>query len=475
METVASDGVRRAGAIDYRVTDVKVGDSHGAPRVWLEGKRLQTAGFAAGSRYTLVVGDSAVVLRIAADGERVVSVKHRKDEDLPVIDINSRAALAAFAGLDRVRVVIRESEIHLLPLASQTKAKERLARIRRKAASGEPLTVGSLCHGGGVLSLALHTGMEAAGVHSELSFANDIEPEVIDQARDTNPAWTASTSEIVAPMQEMVTDDWLLRRLGHVDLLEAGIPCVAASLAGRAKKGLKMAEEDPNAGHLVVAFLGIVNALQPAVIVVENVPPYLNTASAHLIRNTLRDWGYEVNTTVLAGADFNVLEDRKRMALVATTAGLHFDMASIQKPARIERHLAEVLESVPPDAPCWSAMGYLRDKEERDKAAGKGFRMQIVGPESTSVGTIGAEYQKNRSTEPKVRHPVAGDAVLRLLTPTEHARIKGVPECLIAGMPATRAHRLLGNGIVFAPFVALGCALAEMLLAEVSVSLQQAA
>lgn len=450
---------------DYRTSDIKIGSNRGIPRVWLEGRRLERAGFCAGTRYDLVVGSERVTLRIAEDGTRIVSAKHRKEAELPVIDLNSKEALSAFAGLDRLRVVIRDKEIHLLPLATQTKARERLSRIRHKAETGEPLTVGSLCHGGGVLSLALHEGLASGGVPASLRFANDIDSEVLEQAQAHNPAWCEDTALVAAPMQEIVADAWLLKQLGHVDLLEAGIPCVAASVAGRAKKKLAMAEADPNAGHLVVAFLGIVEALQPAIIVVENVPPYLNTASAHLLRHTLRDWGYQVQETILSGADFGALEDRKRMTMVAVTQGLSFEMDSIAKPPCEPRSLDEVLEDVPLDAKCWSEMNYLRVKEERDTAAGKGFRMQIVGPESTHVGTLGSGYQKNRSTEPKVRHPVEGDALLRLLTPTEHAKIKGVPQALIEGMPATRAHGLLGNGIVFEPFVALGRAIAATIRA----------
>lgn len=450
---------------DYRTTEVKVGESHGSPRVWLQGRRIEKAGFRPGARYELVSAGERVTLRIAENGARVVSIKRRADTDLPIIDLNSKEALSAFEGLDRIRVVIRENEIHLLPLATQSKARERLHRIRSKAEKGEALTIGSLCHGGGVLSSALHQGMAERGVATTLRFANDIDEEVLEQAQSHNPAWRNDTALIAAPMQEIVADAWLLKQLGPVDVLEAGIPCVAASLAGRAKKGLPMAEADPNAGHLVVAFLGIVEAVQPGVVIVENVEPYQNTASAHLIRNTLRDWGYQIHETILSGMEFGALEDRKRMALVAVTQGLTFEMDWIVKPPVVERKLGEVLEEVPLDAACWSPMDYLREKEIRDKAAGKGFRMQIVGPEDKRVGTIGAHYQKNRSTEPKVRHPIDGDAILRLLTPTEHARVKGVPAELIEGMPPTRAHHLLGNGIVYQPFVALGRALAGTILA----------
>ncbi|HEU0196996.1 MAG TPA: DNA cytosine methyltransferase [Nevskiaceae bacterium] len=451
---------------DYRVAHLKVGTAHGAPRVWIEGRRLARAGFSAGQHYAVAVDASRVHLALAQNGNRTVTAKHCNGRpDRPVIDLNGRETLSIFAGDDRVRVVIRRGEIDILPPATRLKARERLDRLITKLLSHQPLSVGSLCHGGGVTSLAIHTGMEAGGVPTRLRFANDVDENVLEQAEQHNPAWTEDTSLVAAPMQEIVADGWLMKHLGRVDLLEAGIPCVAASLAGRAKKHLDMAEADPNAGHLVVPFLGIVEAMQPSVIVVENVPPYQRTASAHLIRNTLRDWGYAVQETILSGADFGALEDRKRMVLVALTAGLHFDLASVVAQPHAVRTLGELLEPVPLDAPCWSTMDYLRTKEVRDAAAGKGFRMQVVGPESTSVGTIGAEYQKNRSTEPKVRHPEQGDKLLRLLTPTEHARIKGVPEALIDGLPATRAHRLLGNGVVFAPFVALGKALATALAA----------
>lgn len=454
--------------LNYEVREIKVGKAHGAPRVWLEGKRLAKAGFEVGAKYELRIGEHSVTLRIDAKGERIVSAKRKDDAEYPVIDVNSAKALGIFEGLDRVRVIVKRNEIHLLPLSTQRKARERLDRITAKLRSGRPLRVGSLCHGGGTTSFAVHAGLEDAGVGSELVFANDIDPEVLMHAAEVNPAWNPATMAVAAPMQEVVTDPWLLSKLGHVDLLEAGIPCTAASLAGRSKKGLDMAEADPNAGHLVVAFLGLVEALQPAVILVENVPPYQSTASAHLIRHTLRDWGYAVTEAVLGAQDFGSIEDRKRLALIATTAGLSFDFETVEREANGSHRLAEVLEAIPPDAPCWSAMDYLRVKEGRDKAAGKGFRMQIVGPESTKVGTIGADYQKNRSTEPKVRHPQEGDALLRLLTPTEHARLKGVPEALIAGLPVTRAHHLLGNGVSVQVFRAIAKALGKALIAALA-------
>ena len=96
----------------------------------------------------------------------------------------------------------------------------------------------------------------------------------------------------------------------------------------------------------------------------------------------------------------------------------------------------------------------------RDIEAGKGFRMHIVDADSTKVSTLGKGYTKNRSTETKVRHP-ENPELLRIFTPLEHAAIKGIDPALIAGLPKTTAHELLGQSIIPAPFIAIGKMIGE--------------
>lgn len=440
---------------NYQLT--KIGRHRGAPRLWLQGRQPEAAGFKPGAAYTIEVERErrTVILRLQDAGPRRVSRKEQGGRLVSVIDINSIETLSVFDGLEQVRIVTRQGVIFILPLASCARKVERSERLRAKMEKGEPLSVGSLSHGGGVLSLALHQGMEAAGIPTKLAFANDIRPELLEHASQVNPAWNPDTVALAAPMQELVFDAWAMSQLQPVDILEAGIPCTGASLSGRAKNGTSCAEAHPEVGHLVVAFLAIIAKVNPAVVVLENVVPYANTASMFIIRHQLRDLGYEVHETELDGADFNELEHRQRMCLVAVTEGVTFDWSQLMKPERRTRRLGEILEAVPDDASCWSEMEYLKKKEERDAAAGKGFAMQIVGPESTRVGTIGTGYQKNRSTEPKVQHPTRPE-LLRLLTPREHAACKGIPGALVEGLSATTAHEVLGQSIVFSAFIAVG-------------------
>jgi DNA (cytosine-5)-methyltransferase 1 len=444
------------------------------PRLWLEGKVPANAGFLPRTRYNVLIEcdgeglDKVVKLKLAAEGTRVVTGATKNSKEVPIIDLNSREVLGMFEGMEQVRVIVSEGEITISPLATQTRIKERLDRIKDKVKNREPIAVGSLSHGGGVLSLAVHDGLQESGLGAELAFANDIREDLLLHEQEKNPSWNANTKLIAAPMQEFAFDQKGLKALPQCDLLEAGIPCNGASLSGRAKGGLDCAEAHADVGHLLVAFLCVVAAANPAVVVLENVPPYQNTASMWILRHQLRDLGYDVHETVLEGQDWNVLEHRKRLCMVAVTVGMEFSMSDIYKPEPMVRTLGEVLQDVPVDDPSWSSMQYLKDKEVRDKEAGKGFAMQIVGPASTKVGTIGKSYQKNRSTEPKVAHP-SDPSLLRLLSPVEHCGVKGIRPKLIEGLCSTTAHELLGQSIVPAPFVQVGKAIGETIWAFASV------
>src|SRR5690606_5230773 len=150
-------------------------------------------------------------------------------------------------------------------------------------------------------------------------------------------------------------------------------------------------------------FLTIVRATGPAVIVFENVREYGTTVSMHMIRDVLTEWGYVVHETVLDG-DETTLEDRKRLCMVAVTEGLTFNW-NLMPTRKREARLGDVLEHVSLDSDAWKSCDYLHEKEQRDREAGKGFRMQLVDEESVRVGTIGRHYAKWRSTEPLIRHP----------------------------------------------------------------------
>lgn len=431
----------------------QIGENKGAPRIYIDTPALADAGFTPGATYSRTVEDGRVVLKIDPTGRYTVSKKEVRGNAVPVIDINSREALSPLDGLTAVRLVLQDGMIAALPLASQLNAKKRLERLRENLERG-CLTAGSLSHGGGILDNAAHAGIEQSGLHASLAFANEIDTDLMEHASRTNEVWNSKTMGIGAPMQEAVQDEWLMARLPQVDILAVGIPCSGASKAGASKRGLDLMEQHPEVGHLAASFLMMVQKAQPAVVVVECVQEYAKTGSAQIIRQQLRDSGYSVNEVILNGKDFGVLENRTRWFLVAATAGIGVNLDALAPSCVPVRTIEEVLEPIRADDASWRTFDYLKSKAVRDAEKGNGFSMQIVKPTDTSVPVLRKGYHKGGSTDPLLEHPEK-EGTYRLFTATEHARVKQIPEHLVEGMSQTKAHELLGQGVLFAPVKAL--------------------
>lgn len=434
----------------------KIGNHRGAPRVWLEGTQALRAGFAQGQRFDIEVQGQAVVIQANADGSRVVSGKRIGERDNPIIDINSSELLSMFEGMAAIRVVVKKGEIYLLPLASELKKRERVQRLIDKISRGEQITTGSLSHGVGILSHAIHAGLKQTGLTVNLAFANEIRGELLEHASLKNDAWSSETQVLAAPMQELAFDNRGLASIPKVDILEMGLPCSGASRAGKSKRGLAHMEEHPDVGHLVVAALVVLNRTNAAIVVLENVPEYASSASADILRNQLRDMGYVTHEKILNGREWGAFENRNRWCMIAVTEGIDFNFDQLHPAPSSRRQLKEVLDkTITPEDSCWRTFDYLKTKQVRDAEKGNGFGMQIVSLESESVPVIRKGYHKGGSTDPLIAHPTNPD-LLRQFTAGEHARIKGIPSEIVEGLSNTVGHEALGQSVIYEPFKGVG-------------------
>jgi DNA (cytosine-5)-methyltransferase 1 len=422
----------------------RMGENKGRPRLWIETKRIEKSGLSAGCRFNVEQVEGGLRLVMDDFGAHTVSSKNKNGNITPVIDLNSSTALSELAKFQVVRVIISERCVWVLPLASDLAKAERIERVLGKLKSNQPLVTGSLAHGGGIASHATH-----AGLKDVLGFANEIEEDYVSHATHKNEVTASASCLLVAPLQELVQDRWVMNRLPKVEILEMGIPCSGASKAGKSKNKNVMMESHVHVGHLIYGALCIISQVQPAIVCLENVEGYADSASAEILRHQLRDMGYNVSEVVLNSQDYGCLEARVRWFLVGATSGLDLDVTFAAKPSvQQSKVLGDLLEPVALDAPCWSELSYLKSKETRDKEAGKGFAMQIVDEASMKVPVIRKNYNKGGSTDPFVLHP-ENPNLLRKFTPVEHARIKGIPEHLVEGLPATTAHEILGQSIVY--------------------------
>lgn len=372
-----------------------------------------------------------------------------------MIDLNSAEALGGLADLRQVRVVMMPGTIHVLALASERKANERLQRLRARIASGQALRCASIAFGAGITSWALHKGLAEAGVSTTLTMANELHDEYLEIAAAHNPVCKIGTSLVNAPMQEAVMDDWVVSRVGKVELLEAGIPCSGASRAGVSKRGLTKMEDHPSVGHLVASVIQWIAALQPAVFIAENVPGYKLTASAAILRGWLSDAGYVVHEVELDAHDFGSLEGRVRWFMVAVPASVQLDLAAMAPEVVVHPALGQLLEDMELSDSRYRRVDHLKAKALRDVARGNGFKMQLVDAGSTRIPTLRKGYHKGGSTDPRVRHPHDSE-LSRLLTAREHARIKGLNPALLGDASETIGHQTCGQSVDARPVLALG-------------------
>lgn len=295
---------------------------------------------------------------------------------------------------------------------------------------------------------AVHAGAKDAGIELESAVVNEIDSDLMAVSRRNNRIWGPSTRGLNMPMQELVQDTWILERLPRVEILEGGIPCSGSSRAGTTKRKLPVPEAHPEVGHLIAPTIMMVREMQPAIFFIENVVGMKTAGGAFILRNMLRDMGYNCAEVTLDSHDFGCLEARERWFLVAVTNGLDIDLSGLAPDSVSRPTIADITDDVADDDERWRTFGYLKTKAERDQAEGKGFKMQVFEATDTKISTLRKFYHKGGSTDPLLRHP-RQEGLLRLLTGDEHARCKQVPPELVQGCTDVEKHQILGQSVAY--------------------------
>ena len=223
------------------------------------------------------------------------------------------------------------------------------------------------------------------------------------------------------------------------------MPCTGFSIAGKSKHG-----KSPEAHDSATSLFGTINAIRaanPAIIISENVLQAQNSAAYALLRAEIQRLGYKIFERVMDQSDTGSIENRRRYWFVALSEGIsdNFDFTTVHELARSQRPcLNDIIEDCIPET-MWCDNIYLKEKQKRDLAAGKGFaNRQLLSGEETSIGVVNRTYHKKQSTGAFLTRD---DGKERLFTSREHARVKSVPEELIANTSNTNAHEILGQSV----------------------------
>ena len=424
-----------------QITYTKIGTNRKTPRLWIEGVKLSAAGFRRGERYDVCLDGNVLTINRTAAGRRVVSGRDRNGTDIPIIDLEMRGLLHGFNPESRVRVLFSEGTISVT-LHHEARAAVDREIAFRKALKDRCLTEASLFTGAGISTLAIHKAITDAGYTAAVKWVVDTELKYLQVGYANNLAITDDTCAIVGRAEEIESAFYT-----PINILSFSMPCAGFSTAGKSKH--KLTAETHDSGTAVFGVVTAIRPANPAVLISENVTEAQFAPAYLLLKAELERLGYAVFEKVLENTDTGTIEQRKRYWFIAISNGLAsgFEYA-ISAPDSLSSHMTinDILESSVPET-LWSENQYLKDKAVRDRQAGKGFASrQLLTGEERHCGTIGRHYNKRRSTEPFL---VRDDGRERLFTPVEHARLKSVPEEIVAGVPATTAHEVLGQSIDF--------------------------
>lgn len=227
------------------------------------------------------------------------------------------------------------------------------------------------------------------------------------------------------------------------DLLCAGFPCQAFSIAGK-RRGFEEAR-----GTLFFDVAEIISQRRPKAVLLENVKGLVSHDRGRTLSIILRilreDLGYQVYHQVLSSQGYTA-QRRERIFIVA----LRTDIASVagsftfpEEPSH-RYTIAQILETEVCDKYTLSdkLWAYLQAHALRHQAKGNGFGFGLVHLDG-QARTLSARYYKDGS---EVLIPQQGKNP-RKLTPRECARLQGFPDDYDIIVSDTQSYKQFGNSV----------------------------
>lgn len=255
------------------------------------------------------------------------------------------------------------------------------------------------------------------------------------------------------------------------DVVCAGFPCQAFSLAGQ-RKGFEDNFKGMSRGTLFKDVVDICEKHKPKVIFCENVKGLTihdKGRTFEVIKGAFRELGYEVFSQILNSKDFGVPQNRERIYIVAfrkDIAPAKFDFPS---PTDVSRRIKDIIESTPVSARYYLSNTYfetLKRHRARHEAKGHGFGYEIRSMDSIAgaivCGGMGRERnliidkrQTNLVPETHIKGEINKDGI-RKMTPREWARLQGYPDSYKFALSDVHLYKQFGNSVSVPVIAAIG-------------------
>lgn len=243
------------------------------------------------------------------------------------------------------------------------------------------------------------------------------------------------------------------------DVLCAGFPCQAFSIAGR-RGGF-----NDTRGTLFFDVAEIIRRKKPQAIFLENVKGLRNHdrgRTLETILNVLRnDLNYFVPEPQIVNAkDFGVPQNRERIFIVGFKKDLKINSFEYPKSTQAKVKFADVKEKQVPPTKYFLSTQYLKtlkDHRERHESKGNGFGFEIISDSGIAnaivVGGMGKERNlvvdkrlKDFTPTTRIKGEVNRHGI-RKMTPREWARLQGFPDEFLIPVADASAYKQFGNSV----------------------------
>ena len=243
------------------------------------------------------------------------------------------------------------------------------------------------------------------------------------------------------------------------DILCAGFPCQAFSMAGK-KKGF-----EETRGTLFFDVAEILRRKRPKAFFLENVKGLMIHDKGNTLRTILKvlreDLDYYVPDPQIVNAmNFGVPQHRERVYIVGFRKDQGVDEFSYPEPTDTTKTFADVKEEKCPSVKYWLSTQYIQallNHKARHEAKGHGFGYGIVHDNEVAnaivVGGMGRERNiviDDRLTDFTPVTRIKGEVNRqgwRRMTPREWARLQGFPDSFIIGVADVSAYKQFGNSV----------------------------
>ena len=244
------------------------------------------------------------------------------------------------------------------------------------------------------------------------------------------------------------------------DVLCAGFPCQAFSIAGK-RKGFK----DETRGTLFFDIARILEAKKPKAFFLENVKGLTNHNGGRTLKTILKvlreDLNYYVPMPEIINAkNFGVPQNRERIFILGFRKDLEINTFNYPKPTHKKVVFSDIKEKINVSVKYYLSNQYqktLRSHKERHKNKGNGFGYEIIEDNQCAnaivVGGMGRErnividYRLTDFTPvTKIKGKVNRDG-WRRMTPREWARLQGFPDKFKIDVSDAQAYKQFGNSV----------------------------